>query len=133
MAGAFNEQATTNTHPVMNTSMKNKVQLIGNLGGDPELKDLSNGQHMLRLSLATKERFKGADGEWKEDVQWHPVVVWGKQAERLSTLVRKGSALLVEGRLVHRKYETKEGEKRFSTEVVLTEFQLMGSVKAEVN
>ena len=56
----------------MNTSMKNKVQLIGNLGGDPELKDLSNGQHMLRLSLATNERFKGADGEWKEDVAVAP-------------------------------------------------------------
>jgi single-strand DNA-binding protein len=133
MARTIDQQATTNTHPVMNTSMKNKVQLIGNLGGDPELKGLSNGQHMLRLSLATNERFKGADGEWKEDVQWHPVVVWGKQAERLSTLVKKGSTLMVEGRLVHRRYETKEGEKRFSTEVVLSEFQLVSSAKAEVN
>jgi len=60
-------------------------------------------------------------------------VVWGKQAERLSTLVKKGTTLMVEGRLVHRRYETKEGEKRFSTEVVLSEYQLVSSTKAEVN
>lgn len=133
MAISIYQQATTNTPPVMNTSMKNKVQLIGNLGADPELKGLNNGQQMLRLSLATNERYKGADGEWKEDVQWHPVVVWGKQAERLSALVKKGSALMVEGRLVHRRYETKEGEKRFSTEVVLSEYQLMNATKALEN
>lgn len=108
-------------------TMKNKVQLIGNLGGDPELKEVGNGQHMLRLSLATNERFKAADGTWKDNTQWHPVVAWGKQAERLSTLVRKGSGLVVEGRLVHRSYETKAGEKRYSTEVVLTEFHLLAN------
>lgn len=117
----------------MNRTMKNKVQLIGNLGGDPEIKDLSNGQRMLRMSLATNERYKGADGEWKEDVQWHPVVVWGKQAEKLATQVRKGSGLMVEGRLVHRKYETKEGEKRFSTEVVLNDYQLLAASKADMD
>lgn len=110
----------------MNTSMKNKVQLIGNLGGDPELKQVGNGQQMLRLSLATNERFKGADGEWKEDTQWHPVVAWGKRAERLAAAARKGTGLLVEGRLVHRTYETKEGEKRLITEIVMNDFQLLG-------
>ena len=110
----------------MNTSMKNKVQLIGNLGKDPELKNVGNGQAMLRLSLATNERYKGADGEWKENTQWHPVVVWGKQAEALAGLVRKGTGLVIEGRLVQRSYESKEGEKRYSTEVVLNEFQLLG-------
>jgi len=110
----------------MNTSMKNKVQLIGNLGGDPELKQVGNGQCLLRLSLATNERFKGADGEWKEDTQWHPIVAWGQRAERLATLVRKGTGLLVEGRLTHRTYETKEGEKRSITEVVMSDFQLIG-------
>ncbi|MBK9419147.1 MAG: single-stranded DNA-binding protein [Flavobacteriales bacterium] len=118
----------------MSTTMKNKVQLIGNLGGDPELRTMTNGQHMLRLNLATNENYKGADGEWKSDTQWHPVVVWGKQAERLATQVRKGSGLVVEGRLVHRRYETKEGEKRFSTEVVLSEYQLLASpAMAEMN
>ncbi len=110
----------------MNISMKNKVQLIGNLGNDPELKNLSNGQAMLRLRLATNERYKGADGEWKDNTQWHPIVVWGKQAEKMATLVRKGTGLVVEGRLVQRSYESKDGERRYSTEVVLNEFQLLG-------
>lgn len=111
----------------MSTSMKNKVQLIGNLGSDPELKQVGNGHQMLRLNLATNERFKGADGEWKEDTQWHPVVAWGKRAEKLATLVHKGSGLLIEGRLTHRTYETKEGEKRSITEVVMNDYQLLGA------
>jgi single-strand DNA-binding protein len=132
MINTANTRTNNPTH--MNTTMKNKVQLIGNLGGDPELKAMGNGQHMLRMSLATNERYKGADGEWKSETQWHPVVVWGKQAERLAGQVRKGSGLVVEGRLVHRRYETKEGEKRFSTEVVLNEYQLLASpAMAELN
>lgn len=110
----------------MNTSMKNKVQLIGNLGKDPELKNLPNGQALLRLNLATNERYKGADGEWKDNTQWHPVVVWGKQAEKLAAQVTKGSGLVVEGRLVQRTYESKDGERRYSTEVVVNEYQLLG-------
>lgn len=110
--------------------MKNKVQLIGRLGNEPELKEVGNGQRLLRLNLATNERFRTTDGNWKDDTQWHPVVAWGKQAERLAAQVKKGSALLVEGRLVHRTYETKEGEKRYSTEVVLGEYQLMDPKQA---
>lgn len=111
----------------MNTTMNNKVQLIGHLGADPELKDVGNGKRMLRLRLATNERYKAADGEWKDNTEWHPVVVWGKQAERLAGQVSKGSGLLVEGRLVHRSYETKEGEKRTSTEVVLGDYRILGA------
>jgi single-strand DNA-binding protein len=115
----------------MNTSMKNKVQLIGNLGKDPELKNVGNGQALLRLSLATNERYKTADGEWKDNTQWHPIVVWGKQAEKMATLVRKGTGLVVEGRLVQRTYESKEGERRYSTEVYLSEYQLLGAKAAQ--
>ncbi len=109
----------------MMTTMKNKVQLVGRLGKDPELKSVGSGTAMLRLSLATNERFKGADGEWKDDTQWHPVVAWGKQAERMAAQLRKGSGLVVEGRLVHRAYEAKDGSKRISTEVVLSDYQLL--------
>ncbi len=112
--------------------MKNKVQLMGHLGNEPELKKLESGQHLLKLSLATNERFRSGEGEWKEDVQWHPIVAWGKQAERLAAMVHKGTGLLVEGRLVHRKYETKEGEKRTFTEVVLTDFYLLAAKEAAV-
>lgn len=110
----------------MNISMKNKVQLIGNLGKDPELKNVGNGQALLRLSLATNERYKTTEGEWKDNTQWHPIVVWGKQAEKMAALVRKGTGLVIEGRLVQRTYESKEGERRYSTEVVLSEYQLLG-------
>jgi single-strand DNA-binding protein len=122
------EQIEKHQHPlpmITNTSNKNKVQLIGNIGREPELKDLQNGQHMLRFSLATNERFKGADGEWKSDTQWHAVVAWGKQASKLSREIAKGSGLFVEGRLVHRKYESKTGEMRYSTEVVMSDYQVL--------
>lgn len=115
--------STKNTTAMM--TMKNKVQLMGNLGRDPELKDLGNGQFMLKLSIATNERFRSGEGEWKEDTQWHPVVAWGKQAQRLAGQVTKGSALIIEGRLVHRTYEAKSGEKRYSTEVVLSDYHLV--------
>lgn len=110
--------------------MKNKVQLIGHVGNDPELKEFQSGQRMLRLNLATNERFKTAEGNWKEDTQWHPVVAWGKQAERLAATVRKGSGLVVEGRLTHRTYENKEGEKRYATEVVVVDHQLLAIKEA---
>lgn len=120
-----------NQPTTMNTTMKNKVQLIGNLGNDPELKNVGNGHTMLRLRLATNERYKTAEGEWKDSTQWHPIVVWGKQAEKLASLVHKGSGLVVEGRLVQRSYESKEGERRYSTEVVLSDYQLLGSKPEE--
>lgn len=111
----------------MMATMKNKVQLIGNLGNDPELKEIGKGQHMVRINLATNERYKGTDGEWKEITQWHPITAWGKQAERLAELTRKGTGLVVEGRLVHRNWETTSGEKRYSTEVALSEFHLLAN------
>lgn len=107
--------------------MNNKVQLIGHLGSDPELKQVGEGKHVLRLNLATNERYRGANGEAKENTEWHTVVAWNKQAERLATLVSKGSGLLVEGRLVHRSYETKDGQKRSSAEVVLADYRLLGT------
>lgn len=110
--------------------MKNKVQLMGRLGQDPELKTVGNGQAMLKLRLATNERFKSAQGEWKDDTQWHSTVAWGKLAERMAAQVRKGSGIAVEGRLVHSSYEGKDGTKRFTTEVVLSDFQLLAG-KAE--
>ena len=114
------------------SSMKNKVQLVGHVGQDPELKQVGSGQQLLRLSVATNERFRTGEGDWKDDTQWHPVVAWGKQAERLASQVKKGSGLVIEGRLVHRNYETKEGEKRYATEVVLTDYFLLASKPAMV-
>lgn len=112
--------------------MKNKVQLVGRLGKDPELRTVGAGTAMLRMSIATNERFKGANGEWKDDTQWHPVVAWGRQAERLAQQARKGTGLVIEGRLVHRAYEAKDGTKRTSTEVAVADYQLLAQ-KAEAD
>lgn len=103
--------------------MRNHVQLMGNLGRDPEVKQLEGGRRMARLSLATNERFTFGNGQVKEDTQWHSVVAWGHLAAEVEEQLRKGSRITMEGRLVHRAYETKEGQKRYVTEVVMTSFQ----------
>lgn len=106
-------------------SLRNRVQLIGNPGMDPEIKNLDNGNKLAKFSLATNEHYKNAKGEKLTDTQWHNVVAWGKAAELVEKFVRKGKEVGVEGKLVTRSYETKEGEKRYVTEVVLNEFLLL--------
>ena len=117
----FNNQ----NRPEMNT-MRNTVQLIGNLGGDPEAKELPNGNKLATMSVATTDRYKQGE-EWKDDTQWHRVVAWGKQAERVIEKLRKGSKVALQGRLVHRKWDGKDGQKHYMTEVVLSDFQAMGN------
>jgi single-strand DNA-binding protein len=110
----------------MKNSMRNKVLLIGNLGGDPEVRELNNGRKMGQIRVATNERYKDASGEYKDDVQWHSVVAWGPIADRAARTLQKGSSLVLDGRLVHRNYETKEGEKRYITEVWMHDFHVVG-------
>lgn len=100
----------------------NKVMLIGNLGRDPELRTTSSGTHMATFSLATNRKYKGKDGELQEETQWHNIVVWGNSAELLTTYLKKGSRLFVEGRLTHRSWEDQNGQKRYTTEVVTENF-----------
>ena len=117
-----------NTHKTtdnMETMIKNRVQLMGNLGKDPEVREFDGGKRMARFSLATNERFTFGDGQAKEDTQWHGVVAWGRVAEQVSQQLRKGARITMEGRLVHRSYETKEGQKRYITEVVMNSFQVV--------
>lgn len=111
----------------METMIKNRVQLMGNLGKDPDVREFDGGKRMARFSLATNERFTYGDGLSKEDTQWHGVVAWGRVAEQVSQQLRKGARISLEGRLVHRSYETKEGQKRYITEVVMNTFQVVES------
>lgn len=107
----------------MNTSMmKNRVTLIGNLGQDPEIKSIGSGRKMARFRIATNERYKNAKDELVEDTQWHSVVAWGKQAESVEKLLKKGSEVLLEGKLTHGDYTDKDGVKRYTTEVDLQSF-----------
>ncbi|HEX2617503.1 MAG TPA: single-stranded DNA-binding protein [Flavobacteriales bacterium] len=109
----------------METTLRNRVQLMGNLGRDPEVKELEGGKRMARFSVATNERFTFANGETKDDTQWHAVVAWGRTAEKVAQELRKGSRISLEGRLVHRTYEAKDGKKRYVTEVVLLNFEVV--------
>jgi single-strand DNA-binding protein len=115
------------------STLKNKVNLIGRLGAKPVTQSFDSGAKKIRLSLATNERFKNKKGEWEDNTQWHTVIVWGKMCERVERVLDKGSEVVIEGRIVNRSYETKEGEKRFSTEIELNEFVLLNGKKQENN
>jgi len=108
----------------MNT-LRNKVSLIGRLGGQPEITKFESGSQVARISLATNESYKDKNGEWVDNTQWHTVVAWGKQVDRVSKILVKGTEVIVEGRLVNRSYETKAGEKRYSTEIEMSEFLVL--------
>lgn len=123
------QQAVTNN--TMETMKQNSVQLMGNLGRDPEVKEVNGGKRVARFSMATNDRWKDATGNWHDDVQWHPIVAWGRQAERVEKELRKGTKVSVEGRLIHRSYETKEGQKRYVTEIVLNDFHLVNTATEE--
>jgi len=107
-------------------SLRNKVSLIGNLGMDVELKTLTSGTHLAKFSLATNDSYKDANGERVEDTQWHNVIAWGKTAELAEKLLVKGSEVALEGKLVNRSYEDKDGNKKYISEIVLNEFLLLG-------
>jgi single-strand DNA-binding protein len=105
--------------------MKNSVQLIGNVGNDPEIQTLENGNKMVYLNIATNDRFTDDKGEKVEQTEWHRVIAWGKIAETIEKYVAKGKEIGVEGKLTHRSYEDKNGEKKFITEVVVHELLLL--------
>jgi single-strand DNA-binding protein len=109
----------------METMKTNRVQLMGNLGKDPEVREFENGKRRVRISIATTEQFDFGQGTGKEDTQWHTVVAWGKTADEVAQQLKKGSRIAVEGRLVHGSYQSKDGQKRFYTEVVMSQFQVV--------
>jgi single-strand DNA-binding protein len=109
-------------------SVRNSVQLIGRLGKDPEVKTFGDKQK-ASFSVATSDSYKNAKGEKVEDTQWHNVIIWGKQAEVAGKYLKKGSEIALEGKLVHRVYETDKGEKRYITEINVNDFALLGSKK----
>ena len=107
-------------------ALRNRVQLIGNLGNDPEIMNLDGGKKLARFSVATNETYKNAAGEKITDTQWHNVVAWGKTAEIVENYLTKGKEIALEGKLVNRSYETKEGEKKYTTEINCNEILMLG-------
>ena len=107
--------------------MLNKVLLIGNLGGDPEVRNTANGQAVANFSLATNRKWKDRGGNRQEQTEWHSIVAWGKQAEIAGQYLAKGSRVFVEGRLQTRSWEDKHtGAKRYKTEIVCDHFTMLG-------
>jgi single-strand DNA-binding protein len=107
-------------------AMKNTVQLIGNVGNDPEIKTFDGGRKLANLTIATNDSYKNDKGEKVEQTEWHKVIAWGKTAEIIEKYVKKGLQIAVEGKLTHRSYDDKNGEKRYITEVVVNEVLLLG-------
>lgn len=105
----------------MNT-LRNSVQLVGNLGRDVEFRNFDSGSSKASFTLATNDYYKNNKGEKVQDTQWHNIVAWGKLAENMNSLISKGSEVLVKGKLVSRSYDDKDGNKRYITEVVANEF-----------
>jgi single-strand DNA-binding protein len=106
-------------------AMKNRVQLIGNVGNDPEIKTLENGKKLAHLTLATNDRYTNDKGEKVEQTEWHRVTAWGKTAEIIEKYVVKGKEVAIDGKLTHRSYDDKNGEKKYVTEVVVNEILLL--------
>jgi single-strand DNA-binding protein len=105
-------------------AMKNRVQLIGNVGNDPEIRTLENGRKLAHVTIATNDKYTNDKGEKVEQTEWHRVTAWGKTAEIIEKYVVKGKEVAIEGKLTHRSYD-KNGEKRYVTEVVVSEILLL--------
>ncbi len=107
-------------------SLRNSVQLIGRLGKDPEVRTFEKGSKLATFSIATTDSYKNQKGEKVEDTQWHNIVIWGKLADIAGKYLKKGSEVVVEGKLVHRSYETAAGEKKYMTEVNVNDLVMVG-------
>jgi len=108
-------------------ALKNKVQLIGHLGASPDVRSTENGRKMARFSIATNESYRANTGEKVTETQWHRVVAWGKTAEIAEKYLRKGSEIVLEGKLVNRQYTDKAGTRKYVTEVQANDFVMVGN------
>lgn len=97
--------------------MVNKVILIGNLGGEPDFRQLESGARVARFSLATNENYKDKTGQWVKNTEWHNIVAWGYTADYVKNNLTKGSMVFVEGKISTRKWQDKEGQTRYTTEI----------------
>lgn len=110
-----------------NMASVNKAIVLGNLGKDPELRHLPNGDAVCNFSLATTESWKDKDGNKQDKTEWHNVVIFRKLAEIAGEYLKKGRPVYIEGRLQTRKWQDKEGKDRYTTEIVADQMQMLGS------
>ena len=106
--------------------LRNTVRLIGRLGKEPEIRNLPSGRKVASFSMATSDNYRNGNGERVEDTQWHNIVAWGKLAEIVGDYLHKGNEVALEGKLIHRKYETSDGQVRYITEINADEILMLG-------
>lgn len=106
-------------------NLRNRVQLIGNLGQDPEIKTLESGKRVAKFTMATKEEFKNTDGQKISESTWHNIVAWNSLADIASKYLKKGQEVAVEGKIAYRSYEDKNGTTKYITEIVLNDLALL--------
>ncbi len=111
----------------------NKVMLIGNLGGDPEIRTTASGQSVCNFNIATTRRWNSKEGQAQEETDWHRIVVWGRQAENCKEYLSKGRQVFIEGRLQTRQWEDQSGNKRYTTEVVAQNVQFLSGGRGAGN
>lgn len=107
----------------------NLVQIIGNIGKDPEIRHTASGTAVASLTVATSERFKSKAGDWEEKVEWHTVILWNKLAEIARDHLHKGRTIYIQGRLQTRKWQDKSGNDRYTTEIVGDKLQMLSPKK----
>ena len=112
-------------------ALRNKVQLIGNLGGDPDVRTTEKGKKWARFRMATNETYRTLNGDRVTQTQGHTLVAWGKVAELAEKYLSKGSEVAVEGKLLNRSFTDKDGNKRFVSEIQVGEFLILGSSKKQ--
>ena len=105
--------------------LRNTIQLIGHLGNDPEVKKLQNGKTLAKLSLATSEVYRNKNGEKVQQTHWHQCIAWGKRAEIIEQLLKKGKNVLVRGKLVYNNYKDRDGVMRYYSQIVVKNFVLL--------
>ena len=113
-------------------ALRNKASLIGNLGMDPETKTLDGGKKVTHFTLATTDGYKNADGQKISETTWHNIVAWNGLADIADKFLKKGNQVAVEGRIVYRTYEDKNGATKYITEIVLNDLLLLRNGKAQV-
>ena len=109
----------------------NHVQLVGHLGQDPEVITLAGGNSLVKVSIATNETYKDKNGEFQNNTQWHNLVIWGKLGERMSNKLSKGNYVLITGKIENKSWETKEGDKRKSTDIKVNAYLHLDRKRSE--
>lgn len=108
-------------------TLRNKVQLIGMLGNAPEVRTTETGKKLVRFSIATNEIYRNAQGDKIKETTWHNLIAWGKTADIAEKYLLKGTEVAIEGKLINRNYTDKEGNKKYITEIEVSELLLLGS------